>query len=187
MISFLSTIGPSKDMNITTYTTTETDTPFQFVHFEIGDDHHIVEINDAMAQNKRLDFSNLRKSLYNYAKFEPYEFCADDEHWDEDTSYLTIEIRKLKRKRHLVITSSFKGETVVTKLPITASSATKKNLISVLSCIMAEIYGGFYSWVDKCLDSMWDEDSSDDTSINGLDCDVRGVPGSRINLSLNDY
>ena len=148
---------------------------FVHVHLVIGDDHHIVEINDAMAENRHLSYSDIRDAIYGDTNFEKYTFQADDEGFREvdemnsdiipsgnvsnchyPYSRFTFKIRKIGNSRVAVIKSTFNSKQVTTTIPI-ESETSKASFLEMMCTILRKLYGGFYRWCDLCMESMCDD------------------------------
>ena len=163
-------------MELRTYTTVKSPKQeFIHVHLVIGDDHHIVEINDAMARNRHLFRNDVRDAIYRDTNFEKYTFQADDEGFTEaeemnaditqsgnvnDCDYpysrFTFEIREIGNVRSAIIGSTFNNKQVTTTIPI-ESETSKANFFKMMCKMKSCLYDGFYGWVAACVNCLHDE------------------------------
>lgn len=164
-------------MSVHTYRTTKSaKQPFVHVHFVINTDHHIVEINDAMAENTRLSHKAIKDAIVNN-KFDKYVFQADDEGFytiddmnsdivvsgnvtdynDDPYSKFIFEIKDVDNVRSLIIRTTFNQRQVTTVIPI-GSRTHKRILAKMVHSITSALYSGFSDWYIECIDDMFGYD-----------------------------
>jgi hypothetical protein len=172
-------------MEFRTYTTIKSpEQPFIHVHFIIGENHHIVEINDANANFSILRKENLECVILNdiipgafafgdVNEFKIYTFKADKEGFqlvkDMNTdiivsgnitgctdkfSKFTLEINDENNVWVLIIRTTFNNQQVESIIPIDTQEKRIKAVNDVYSMIRT-LYKSFSIWKDNCTE---DED-----------------------------
>ena len=156
-------------MSVRTYKTTKSPNQvFVHIHFVIGEDHHIVEINDAMSKNRRLSDKDIKDAISSEVDYK-YIFQADDEgfyqvsnlnpdtvvsgnvtNYDNDSeSRFIFMIKAMGGTRYVILKSTFNNKQVTT-VEALVSPEQNKIIAKMVSSIVSILYSGLDDWLNEC-------------------------------------
>ena len=176
----LSTIYYNILMEFSTYTTVKSaKQPFPHIHFLVCGDHHILEINDAMARHEIFYVTDFENAVQRDEEFEDFFFQADDEGYhetaetleansapvssgnvtdtEENYSTFTVKVNNGDNGKRVVIMTTFNRKQVETIFNVDTQEK-KDEAVKVVPKITKAIGKGISQWFDECQNSVFEED-----------------------------